>query len=78
MEMVGQMDMSYFYKPVLLKAILTCADAAGRVKISDIVSYFRSFNEVRRTAGQKVEKANSIFAKGGYTDKEAEDTRSQT
>ena len=72
MEIVEQMDMSYSYKPVLLKAILTYADAAGRVKISDIVSYFRSFYEARRTAGLKVEKANSIFAKGGYTDKEAE------
>ena len=72
MEMVEQMDMSYSYKPVLLKAILANADAAGRVKISDIVSYFRSFYEARRAAGLKVEKANSIFAKGGYTDKEAE------
>ena len=72
MEMVEQMDMSYSYKPVLLKAILTYADAAGRVKISDIVSYFRSFYETRRAASLKVEKANSIFAKGGYTDKEAE------
>ena len=72
MEMVEQIDMSYSYKPVLLKAILTYADAAGRVKISDIVSYFRSFYESRREAGLKVEKANSIFAKGGYTDKEAE------
>ena len=72
MEMVEQMDMSYSYKPVLLKAILTYADASGRVKISDIVSYFRNFYEARRAAGLKVEKANSIFAKGGYTDKEAE------
>lgn len=30
------------------------------------------FYESRRAAGLKVEKANSIFAKGGYTDKEAE------
>ena len=72
MEMVEQMDMSYSYKPVLLKAILTYADTSGRVKISDIVSYFRSFYEGRRAAGLKVEKANSIFAKGGYTDREAE------
>lgn len=72
MEMVEQMDMSYSYKPVLLKAILKYADASGRVKISDIVSYFRNFYEARRTAGLKVEKTNSIFAKGGYTDKEAE------
>ena len=72
MEMIRQMDMSYSYKPVLIKAILLCADAKGRVKLEDIVRYFRSYYEGRRLLGQKVEKANSIFAKGGYTDKEAE------
>ena len=72
MKMIEQMDMSYSYKPVLIKAILAHADSSGRVKIDDIVSYFRSFYEDRRAAGLKVEKANSIFAKGGYTDKEAE------
>ena len=72
MEMVEQMDMSYSYKPVLLKAILTYADTNGRVKISDIVSYFRSFYESRRNTGLVVEKANSIYTKGNYTDKDAE------
>lgn len=72
MKMVEQMDMSYSYKPVLLKAILKHADKNGRVKIEDIVSYFKSFYEGRRAAGLIVEKPNSIFAKGGYTDKEAE------
>ena len=72
MEMVEQMDMSYSYKPVLLKAILTYADANGRVKISDIVAYFRSFYESRRNTGLVVEKANSIYTKGNYTDKDAE------
>ncbi len=72
MKMVEQMDMSYSYKPVLLKAILKHADKNGRVKIEDIVSYFKSFYEGRRAAGLVVEKPNSIFAKGGYTDKEAE------
>ena len=71
-EMVEQMDMSYSYKPVLLKAILTYADTNGRVKISDIVSYFRSFYESRRNTGLVVEKANSIYTKGNYTDKDAE------
>jgi hypothetical protein len=42
------------------------------VKISDIVSYFRSFYESRRAAGFVVEKANSIFAEPDYTDKQAE------
>ena len=72
MEMIRQMDMSYSYKPVLIKAIMLCADDKGRVKLEDIVRYFRSYYEGRRLLGQKVEKANSIFAKGGYTDKEAE------
>ncbi len=72
MDMVRQMDMSYSYKPVLLKAILQYADDKGRVKLSDITAYFRAFYENRRASGLKVEKAKSIFAKGGYTDKDAE------
>ncbi len=72
MEMVEQMDMSYSYKPVLLKAILTYADGNGRVKIADIVSYFRAYFEERRNSGLVVEKANSIYAKGNYSDKDAE------
>ncbi len=72
MKMVEQMDMSYSYKPVLLKAILKHADKNGRVKLEDIVSYFKNFYESRRAGGLVVEKSNSIFAKGNYTDKEAE------
>ena len=63
MEMVRQMDTSYSYKPVLLKAILANADAKGRVKLDAIVSYFRDYYENRRAAGLKPEKANSIFGK---------------
>mgnify|MGYP007027083059 CR=1 FL=1 len=37
LDMVRQMDMSYSYKPVLLKAVLLFADDKGRVKLSDIV-----------------------------------------
>ena len=72
MEMIEKMDMSYSYNPVLIKAILEYADNKGRVKISDIVSYFRHFYEIRRKAGLVVENPRSLFAKGGYTDKEAE------
>ena len=72
MDMIRQMDMSYSYKPVLMKAILLYADDKGRVKLDDIVAYFRSYYENRRASGLPVEKKNSIFAKGGYTDKEAE------
>ena len=72
LDMVRQMDMSYSYKPVLIQAILRHADEKGRIRLEDIVGYFRAYYEGRRQAGLTVEKANSIFAKGGYTDKQAE------
>ncbi|MCI8473972.1 MAG: DEAD/DEAH box helicase [Oscillospiraceae bacterium] len=72
MDMIRQMDMSYSYKPVLIKAILLYADERGLIRLEDIVSYFKSYYEGRRSAGLIVERENSIFAKGGYTDKEAE------
>ena len=64
--------MSYSYKPVLLKAILHYTDEKGRVKLSDIVTFFRAFYESHRAAGLVVEKSNSIYAKGGYTDAQAQ------
>lgn len=72
MEMIQQMDMSYSYKPVLIEAIFANADSKGRIRLDDIVSYFRNYYESRRKNGLIVEKANSIFAKGDYTDKEAQ------
>lgn len=72
MEMIQQMDMSYSYKPVLIEAIFANADGKGRIRLDDIVSYFRNYYEARRKNGLTVEKANSIFAKGDYTDKEAQ------
>lgn len=72
LEMIQQMDMSYSYKPVLIEAIFTNADDKGRIRLDDIVSYFRNYYEARRKNGLIVEKSNSIFAKGGYTDKEAQ------
>lgn len=72
LEMVRQMDMSYSYKPVLIKAILRHADEKGHIQLADIVAYFRAYYEGRRAAGLVVEKPNSLFARGGYTDKEAE------
>ena len=72
LEMVRQMDMSYSYKPVLIQAILRHADEKGRIQLADIVACFRAYYEGRRAAGLVVEKPNSLFARGGYTDKEAE------
>ena len=57
---------------MLIKAVLLYADEKGRIKLDDIVAYFRSYYERRREAGLPVEKQDSIFAKGGYTNKEAE------
>jgi hypothetical protein len=74
MDMIEKMTMDHSYKPVLLKAILTYADANGRVKISDIVSYFRTFYETRRQAGLIVERINSIYHTPDYTDKQSERT----
>lgn len=65
MDMIRQMDMSYSYKPVLVKAILLYADDKGRIKLDDIVAYFKSYYEGRRDAGLLVEKKNSIFPKVG-------------
>lgn len=64
--------MSYSYKPVLLMAILKHADNKGRIGLSDIVEYFRNYYEARRSNGLKVEKSNSIYAKGEYTSKDIE------
>lgn len=72
MDMCRQMDMSYSYKPVLIQAILLHADNKGKVRLSDIVAYFRKYYQARKENGLVVEKANSIYAKDGYSDKDAE------
>ena len=74
MKIIEQMDMNHSYKPVLLQAILKHADKNGYVKINDIVNHFKSFYEGRKAAGLVIEMSNSIFAKDGYSDKEAEQT----
>ncbi|MGE5632159.1 MAG: macro domain-containing protein [Caulobacteraceae bacterium] len=72
MEMIRQMDMSYSYKPVFIKAILEYADEVGNVRMSDIVDYFLSFYADRREEGKIIERANSAFAKNNCTKKDAE------
>ena len=57
---------------MLIQAILRYADEKGRVKLSDISDYFRTYYERRRAAGLVAEKPDSIFAKNGYTDSEAQ------
>lgn len=70
LDMVRQMDMSYSYKPILLKAILIYADNTGKVRLDDIVSYFRKFFDDRRNNHLKVEKAKSVYLNPQITDKE--------
>ena len=71
-DMVEIMDMSYSYKPVLLKAVLEHIDEKGRVRVEDIVDYFIDFYDNRREKGLPIEKKNSIYHKGNYTRKDVE------
>ena len=72
MKFIETMDMSFSYKPVLLKAIYEYMDSNGRVALPDVVDYFIDFYEDRKAHGMIAEKPNSIYQKGGYTKKEVE------
>ena len=72
MKFIETMDMSYSYKPVLLKAIYEYMDSSGRVALPDVVEYFIDFYEDRKAHGMIAEKSTSIYQKGGYTRKDVE------
>lgn len=72
MKFVEKMDMSFSYKPVLLKAVFDHVDEDGKIRIVDIVNYFIDFYEERKDNGLIAEKPNSIYQKGGYTEKDVE------
>ena len=72
MKFIETMDMSYSYKPVLLKAIYEYMDTSGRVALPDVVDYFIDFYEDRKAHGMIAEKSTSIYQKGGYTRKNVE------
>ncbi|WP_309244975.1 hypothetical protein [Clostridium tagluense] len=61
MEMVKTMDMSYSYKPVLLKAMPEEVDEKGKVLIEDIVDYFIDFYEDRKKRGLVAERKKCIY-----------------
>ncbi|KUO63253.1 MAG: hypothetical protein APF84_01805 [Gracilibacter sp. BRH_c7a] len=71
-EMVETMDMSFSYKPVLLKAMFEHVDENGRVRVEDIVDYFIDFYTDRKNKGLVVEKKSCIYTKEGFTRKEVE------
>ena len=60
------------HKPVLMLAVLACADGKGRMKLSDLVQFFRSFYADRCSRGLIVEKPNSLYCCENVTDKEIE------
>ncbi len=72
MDFIAKMDMSFSYKPVLLKTVFDHMDSDGKVRICDIVSYFIDFYEDRKEKGLPAEKASSIYQKGEYTEKDVE------
>lgn len=72
MDFIKTMDMSYSYKPVLMKAVLEFADEKGNVLIENIVDYFKAFYEKRKNDGLIAEKSASMFYKGNYSDKDVE------
>jgi len=72
MDMVRTMDMSFSYKPVLLKAMLEHVDESGRVRVEDIINYFMDFYRARKESGLVVEKKSSLYSKDGYSRKDVE------
>ena len=72
MEFIQAMDMSFSYKPVLLKAIFDFIDENGKIQVCDIVDYFIEFYEDRKERGLVAEKSTSIYQKGGYSKKDVE------
>ncbi|MDR3585677.1 MAG: helicase-related protein, partial [Desulfosporosinus sp.] len=72
MDMVKTMDMSFSYKPVLLKAMLEHVDENGRVLVKDIVNYFMGFYGSRKEKGLVVEKKSSLYCKERYSKKDVE------
>jgi hypothetical protein len=60
MEMVLRMDMSYSYKPVLIKAMLHLADEHGKVPVSELTNYFIKYYAERICSGLVAERKKSL------------------
>lgn len=69
MDMINDMDMNHSYKPVFVKAVLSCADEKGRANIDDIIMFFKNYYNARKENGLIVEKNDSIFTKSYAEDK---------
>ena len=53
--------MSFSYKPVMLKGMLSLVNDKGQVELGALVSYFRNFYEHRADAGLQVEVSNAVI-----------------
>ncbi len=75
LEYVEDADMSASYKPVLLLGMLQCADWSGRVRISQLLAFFRDFYIQRREKGLLAEAPSKKMARvAELTDLEIERT----
>ena len=72
LHMIDQMEMSYSYKPVLIKALLHCIDDNGECSLPDLVTRFMDFYQNRITEGKLAEKDDSCFSKSDCSYEDAE------
>lgn len=70
---IKNMPMQYSYKPVFMKAILSCADQNGIVKLEDLVCYFIEFYSELMKKGLR-EKEDSVFSKADCSVSDAKKT----
>lgn len=71
-NMIDQMDMSYSYKPVLIKAIFECVDSNGECGLPELITRFMDFYQKRITDGFIAEKKDSVLSKPDCSYDEAE------
>lgn len=69
---IDRMDMSYSYKPVLIKALLHCIDDHGVCGLPDLVMRFMDFYQQRIAEGKVAEKEASCFSKPDCSYEDAE------
>lgn len=72
LSMIEQMNMSYSYKPVLIKALLYCIDNNGECGLPDLVTRFMDFYQKRIAEGKLAEKGASCFSKPDCSYEDAE------
>jgi superfamily II DNA or RNA helicase len=62
LQFVSEMDMAASYKPVMLCALLDCADERGRASLAAVVQAFRRFYQRRKEDGLVVERPTARMA----------------